>query len=101
MSIVEDIRLIYQAGFRLLPEHMHDGVTRYMERGIEPGSFLFSMLRGETARAMQAADPANKACKEEWLTFLTDCLPIKAHGSPHLVASWMKQGGLSGLPDGQ
>lgn len=95
----EEIRTRYEDGLKLLPPHMHGGIIRYVERGIEPGTFLYSMLRGEIARAKMSADPANLACWSQWQTFLEAHLVPDCHGTPLKVSAWMKMKGLSGFPD--
>lgn len=101
MSVTEEMRLNYRRGLPLIPSHMHDGITRYMERGIRPGSFLLLMLRGELGAAKAHADPTNKACLPEWAVFFADHLPLKAYGTPLKVDAWIAMGGLAGLPDGE
>jgi len=43
-----------------VPEHMKDGLDRYVRLGIHPGGFLQAVLRNDFAEAMVRADAQNK-----------------------------------------
>lgn len=96
-----EIRVAYDAGLRLIPNHMRDGVTRYMEFGIEPGSFLLTLLQcgADSDEAWRLADMVNKSSINEWALFLEKHMPEMAWGSNLKVAAWKKMGGLRGYPD--
>ena len=99
--IKDEIRTRYVEGLDILPRHMHGGISRYMERGVEPGGFLLKILQGRFSDAFVSADPENMAFEEEWSRFCSEFLPDDCHGSPLRVAAWMKMGGLDGYPNGQ
>lgn len=96
----DEIRARYVEGLDMLPRHMHGGVSRYIERGIRPGSFLLCMLQGHMEEAKLRADPENRAFEKEWGVFLSDHLPPDCHNTPLKVSAWMEMGGLSGYPEG-
>jgi hypothetical protein len=94
------LRAEFDAGLPLLPYHMVDGLTAYLEHGREVGGFLTSVLQGDNDRALLSADPINKAIfNDGWLVFMKKHMPEESHGSPLKVKAWQKMGGLAGLPD--
>lgn len=78
-----------------IPEHMHGGVTRYIERGVRPGDFLFFLLQGKQ-EAWHYADAANSNSRAGWGLFLNGCLPAACHGSVEKVNAWIEHDGLAG-----
>lgn len=80
-----------------LPEHMQDGVTRYLEHGIEPGSFMLAVLRNDLVGAFGAADQVNASQMATWASWLYNDCPAGAWGSDAKVADWMAQQGFNGF----
>lgn len=95
----DEIRNRYVYGLDLLPRHMHGCISRYMESGIWPGDFLYSMLTGRTADARTLADEENRAFEKGWAEFIANYLPDVCRGSMLKVAAWVKMGGLEGYPE--
>lgn len=82
-----------------IPNHMHGGLTRYVERGVRPGDFLLAFLQGRLDEAYQRADAMNRASWAGWENLAHDYLPPECHGSVEKVAAWMEHDGLFGLKD--
>ena len=76
--------------YELIPEHMRGGVRRYLEEGIEPGSFLLSLLENNFIRVCRQADATNRELLFVWAEFLWWEMPGGSWGSPEKVEAWMK-----------
>lgn len=97
---VSAIRTAYLSGMHLLPLHMREGITAYLEAGRPTGGFLTALLHGDHERAKAVADPENRRRWDAWMQFFLAHMPAKAFGTPAKVAAWRKMGGLSGMVDG-
>jgi len=80
-----------------LPAHMQDGMRRYIERGIPPGSFQRAVLSNDFMEAFKRADHVNTAAMVEYARFLHNQAPRGCFGSPQHVSDWIAHGGLLGL----
>lgn len=98
---VESSRAIYKSGLHILPTHMRDGVSAYIETGRPTGGFLTALLHGDHEHAKANADHSNKACWQSWIIFLLEYMPREAFGTPTKVAAWRKHKGLVGIEDGE
>ncbi len=91
----------FEAGLHLLPEHMRDGVKRYLERGIPLGGFGQAIFANNLVEAYGRADETNQACMRSWAEFLCNYAPIigghRSWGSADFVNKWCKLGGLAGI----
>jgi len=72
-----------------LPEHMREPAQLYIERGIEPGSFLLAVLGNDLVGAFARADQINTAVMDDWACWLYNDVPSAAWGSPEKVAAWL------------
>lgn len=86
----------YQDGFHLIPEHMHDAVRLYVERGISGGSFLTAVLSNKLVDAYNRADAANTDAMRGWAQFLHWHLPSSCWGDAETIREWCATGGLVG-----
>ena len=68
--------------YELLPEHMRDGMKRYIERGIEGGSFMTAVLCNDLMGALGKADEINRDRLWDYGNFLYNEAPSSCHGSP-------------------
>lgn len=69
-----------------VPVHyMLSGMQRYVEHGIEPGSFLRAVLENDLFRAVGAADATNIENLKEWCMFIYNDIPASIWGSPEKV----------------
>lgn len=80
-----------------LPEHMRDGMRRYIENGIPPGSFQRAVLSNDLMEAFKRADDVNSAAMIDYARFLYNEAPGGCYGSPEHVKGWIAHRGLSGL----
>lgn len=72
-----------------LPEHMQGAMRLYMERGIEPGSFLLAVLSNDLMGAIGRADSINKHRLNEYAMWLYNDAPSASFGSPEKVKQWI------------
>ena len=79
-----------------IPEHMRPGLTRYIERGIKPGSFMRAVLENDLKNAVFLADDINRQHLVDWVQILYTYAPGNCWGSPEKFKAWIAQGGLIG-----
>lgn len=80
-----------------LPAHMQDAMRRYVEHGIQPGSFLTAVLSNDLIDAMRRADDVNLHALPAYGRFLINEAPCGCFGSPETFQAWCKSGGLTGV----
>lgn len=80
--------------YSILPEHMREGMKRYIEEGVEPGSFLYYILCNDLMAAAGHADEINKHSLWNYCNFLYNYAPYPCHGSKERVKIWMEHKGL-------
>jgi len=72
-----------------LPEHMQGAMQRYMENGIEPGSFLMAVLSNDFMGAVGRADSTNRLNLAAYASWLYNCAPPASFGSRENVEAWI------------
>lgn len=82
----------YRDGLYLLPEHMHEGISWWIEKG-EPhpktmGSFQRAVLENDLMGAVGKADHINQLYIARWCDFLYNFAPEDCHGSPEKLLAW-------------
>lgn len=83
--------------YLIIPSHMHEGMKRWIENGIEPGGFLQSILKNDFMRAAQQADTTNQNFLFSYTVFLYNETPAFSHGSENNYNNWKSHRGLDGL----
>ena len=71
-----------------LPLHMQPSISRYIEHGITPGSFLLAVLENKLVESFAHADEDNRASMFFWAEWLYNEAPAAAWGSPEKVKAW-------------
>jgi hypothetical protein len=71
-----------------VPAHLHEGLLRYVQDGILPGSFLQAVLCNDLREAVSRADPFAFVGLPALITFLEYHAPIPAWGSRRRVLAW-------------
>ena len=66
-----------------------EGLTRYLELGIDPGSGLRAVLENNLAMAMRCLDQDNRAQLYELYSLINSNFPGMSWGSPTRVANWI------------
>jgi len=79
-----------------LPAHMQDGARAYIQHGLMPGGFLFSVLCNDLHQSFCKADWSNERNMKQWAAWL-ESIPRGAWGSKESVNNWIEVGGLDGL----
>lgn len=78
-----------------LPEHLRAGMQRYIEHGIEPGSFLTAVLCNDLMGAMARSDETTRAELWSICAFLYNEAPAICFGSVEAFEAWLQRGGAS------
>ena len=76
--------------YALLPEHLRDGMRRYIEQHIRPGDFLFGVLINNFMEACGHADAISSQFLPDIATFLHNEAPSGCWGSTRKVEAWLK-----------
>ena len=89
MTLFVDGKPIDYEARDLIPEYMRGAMERYMEHGIEPGSFLMAVLSNDLLDASSLADDFNRHRLFDYCVWLIDFAPVSSYGSPEIVKRWM------------
>lgn len=79
-----------------LPEHMQEGMRRYIEHGVRPGGFLCAVLRNDLMGAAVQGDTVNRQLLSSYADFLRIHAPFSCYGSSEALESWIAAGGPNG-----
>jgi len=79
-----------------LPESLKGGMQRYIEHGIEPGSFLGAVLRNDLMGSFAHADMQNRYLLFDIANWLYNEAPSLCWGDKAKVKSWLEKGGMDG-----
>lgn len=84
----------------MIPEHMQESMTVWVERGLphpsDMGSFLRAVLLHDLMAAAMFADDENRKALADWAQYLHNEVPALAHGTGERLIAWHERGGLSG-----
>lgn len=72
-----------------IPEHMWDGIERYIFDKIPGGSFMTAVMCNDLSQAAKRSDRDNCNALGAWGEFLFDCMPYDSFGSPLKVERWL------------
>lgn len=72
-----------------IPERMMGGIKRYVEHGIEPGSFLTAIIQNDLKTAVAHADNENMQNLPAYVSYFYNECPLACWGSPHKMEAWI------------
>lgn len=76
-----------------VPEHLRDGLVRYLVSRIRPGSFLCAVIADDAAEALHRAAPDMTVGDMAALAlFLLRAAPIECWGSYEAIERWLDRG---------
>jgi len=79
-----------------VPLYMVDGLKRWIERGIYPGSFLTAVIENDLFAALSNADETNINALPAYGYFFYNEAPHGCYGSKKIAKAWHEAGGLNG-----
>ena len=68
-----------------------EGLVRYLQYGVDPGSGLRAVLENNLAMAMRCLDQDNRDQLYELYSLISNEFPGMAWGSPTRVANWIER----------
>ena len=78
-------------------KYMEKSFRNYLETGVKPGGFAYSLLCNDLRGAVTRADEQNLASILEWIDWITWEIPSMAHGSKKIVDRLIEHGGAKGF----
>jgi hypothetical protein len=82
----------YHEGLHLIPEHMHEAVSTWIEKGeyhpVMMGTFLRAVLSNDFMRIVASADEHNTKAIVGWAHFLYNYAPAPCFGSLDKMLAW-------------
>jgi hypothetical protein len=87
---------IHEIDYALVPEHLREGLRRYVETGGGVGNFLTSMIENDLIEAVLKADENSLAGIRDLCIWLYNEAPQQCWGSKQKRLDWQKAGGLQG-----
>lgn len=86
----EDEETLEARAIARVPEHLREGLVRYLEEHIQPGHFLMAVCSNDLSEAMGRADVESRAGLFELCSYLYNFAPTPAWGSKRAVEAWLK-----------
>jgi hypothetical protein len=74
----------------MIPRHTEEALSRYVNHGLEPGSFLKAVLTNNLFRAVECADIDNKFALANIVEHIYNKFPIISHGSEENYYNWIE-----------
>ena len=71
-----------------IPDRMREGILRWIEKGIVPGSFLQCIIENDLKGAIMSADDENTYMISSYVHFLYNHAPGGCWGSKERVQEW-------------
>lgn len=72
-----------------IPERMMEGINRYIQQGIKPGSFLTAVIQNDLSEAVHIADRENLANLPAYAGYFFSQAPSGSYGSPEIMEAWL------------
>lgn len=90
-SILDRAEACYREAMQrsLVPEHLRDGLARYLVHFIRPGDFLTAVLSNDLKEAVNRSDEESRRGLVNLVQFLMWDVPGTCWGSPDRVAAWL------------
>jgi hypothetical protein len=74
-----------------IPTHTQEALVNYIERGYEPGSFLYCVLSNDLLGAVSRADALNLPALKDIAQFVDAELPSNCRGSEAIVIRFLQE----------
>jgi hypothetical protein len=71
-----------------IPERIRQGLDRYYNDGVLPGSFLWAVLTNDLVSAVHRADPESYAALREIVLYVYNELPCECYGTQKKMLAW-------------
>jgi len=82
-----------------IPDELRGAFVRYIEQGIQPGSFISAALENDFCAACTHADTQNRFVLYDVAIYIYNYVPSVAWGDRRAIAAWMAHRGLAGWPE--
>lgn len=91
-TIVNEVEYFQRLERAGVPEHLREGLVRYLVHRIQPGHFLMAVLENNLLQAIARGDEISCAALPALVRFLVNDAPGEASGSPATVREWLLAG---------
>ena len=88
-NIVNEVEYLQRMARAGVPEHLREGLVRYLVHRIQPGRFLTAVLENNLTMAIARGDDISCAGLPALIRFLVNGAPGEASGSRRTVCAWL------------
>ena len=74
-----------------IPTHTQEALINYIERGYEPGSFLYAVLSNDLLGAVSRADALNLPALKDIVQFVHNEMPENCCGNEAVVIRFLQE----------
>ena len=74
-----------------IPTHTQEALINYIERGYEPGSFLYAVLSNDLLGAVSRADALNLPALKDIVQFVYNEMPENCCGNEAVVIRFLQE----------
>ena len=74
-----------------IPTHTQEALINYVERGYEPGSFLYAVLSNNLIDAVSRADALNLPALKDIAQFVHNEMPNNSYGNEAVVVRYLQE----------
>ena len=80
----------YEFRGHTIPDATAEGLMRYLDHHVRPGSFLSAVICNDLRESLGCADDENAASLQALVAFLYNEVPTVAWGSPEKFQAWLE-----------
>ena len=73
-----------------IPNHTKQIIASYIEKGHDPGDFIYNVMSNNLMRAFGSADSQNTSALKDIVMWVYNCAPQNCHGNEAIVLRWME-----------
>jgi len=75
--------------YNMIPNRLMDGMKRYVDGHVKPGSFLTAVIQNNLTEAIGRADPQSLSLLKEIVGWFYNEAPFSCWGTPEKMKEWL------------
>ena len=89
MQFERPVEQWFDGDYSVIPQHMRDGLIRYVVDHLQPGDFLSAVICNDLAGAVERADAENLPLLKTYVAWFYNVPPAICNGSHKAMTAWL------------